>query len=153
MVTGLAWAGFWFWAFSLAHSGSFFRHNQHSRLPAFLAAWLGACAVGVSGYIQWSRRRSVAVASLGQLLGIAVAVCPFVVVSVILHQAERPWRPEADDALGAGINFVVLCSLALVSVPVVGTAVGVRQVIQGRLSHRAVERGDGPADERKQGAE
>lgn len=116
----VAWAAFAFWLFSYSFSSSFFRYNQPSRLPPFIAACLGAIVIPVSGFVQWRRvrRRSASplAAALFHVAVSTVALGPLVIVAAILAHAPEPWHPSADDAMGVGIDFLILVGIALTSV-------------------------------------
>ena len=132
----LGWAGFWFWVFSFAYSDSFFLYNRPARLPVLFAAWLGACAILASAIWQWRRqgrrRGSILAACLRHAIGVALSLCPLLVVSAVLRRAPPPWRPSADDAMGTGIDFLILCGLGIVSVAVLALALSARRISRGR---------------------
>jgi hypothetical protein len=44
------------------------------------------------------------------------------VVSGVLSRAPDPWHLSADDAMGVGIDWLLLLGLSLLSLPVVGVA-------------------------------
>lgn len=130
LATALAWMAFWFWTFSYSYSSSFFVYNRHSRLPVFGAALFAAAAILVSAWRQWSSRRSILVACVRHAVWSALALSPFVVVSGVLMRAPHPWRPSADDAMGTGIDFMILCALAIVSVLLLALALSVRRIVE-----------------------
>lgn len=132
LLVGMAWMAFSFWAFSYSFSNSFLLYNRHSRLPVFGAALLGAGAILGSAYVQWRRHRPLLVACVRQAIGAALALAPLVVVSAVLGRAPDPWHPSADDAMGSGIDFLVLCALGIVSVILLAIALAVRGVIDKR---------------------
>ena len=115
----LAWSAFAFWVFSFAFSDHFFRYNLHSRLPAFVAAFVAAVAIPCSAAWQWRRactgRTTRLWAWLAHAGGCALCLAPFVVVTATLSRLPSPWRLSADDAMGAGIDFLMLLALAIVS--------------------------------------
>jgi hypothetical protein len=113
---------FWFWAFSFAYSSSFFAYNQHSRIPAFIAALAGAALILISFVAQWRSRRGLWNAFLRHAVGVLIALCPLGLTLAILVRAPEPWRPSADDAMGMGINLILLAGLGVCSVT--GLAVG-----------------------------
>jgi hypothetical protein len=129
LAAALAWMAFWFWTFSCSYSSSFFVYNRHSRLPVFGAALFAAAAILVSGWRQWSSRRAILVACVRHAAWSALALVPFVIVSGVLMRAPHPWRPSADDAMGTGIDFMILCALAIVSVLLLALALAVRGMV------------------------
>jgi hypothetical protein len=134
-VAGAAWLSFWFWAFSLAYSDSFFEYNRHSRLPLFAAALAGAAGVFASAVVQWRSRRSIVSGCLRQAFGAAVSLCPLLAVSALLHRADPPWRPSADDAMGAGIDFLLLVGAGITSVAVLGVGLTLQNLRRRRADH------------------
>lgn len=123
------WAGLWFWAFSFAYSDGFFLYDRHSRIPIFVAALAAAILIPISAVVQWKRYDKARRGGVRTLLT-HVATClvilavPSAVFSA-LARAPRPWRLEADDAMGAGIDFLLLCSIAILSIGVLGVAIAV----------------------------
>jgi len=130
---------FWFWAFSLAYSSSFFSYNRHSRLPVFAAALVGAAGIFASAVVQWRAPRSVVGACLRHAVGVAASLFPLAAVSALLHRADGPWRPSADDAMGTGIDFLLLTGVGMASLAFLASGLALR-----RLWRRRVERGDAP---------
>lgn len=131
-ATGAVWLTFWFWAFSLAYSDSFFAYNRHSRLPVLAAALLGAGGIFASAVVQWRARRSVVVACLRHAVGVAASLCPLLVVSALLRRAEGRWRPSADDAMGTGIDFLLLTMVGIASVVVLAAGLAWRSLRRRR---------------------
>lgn len=136
---GALWMTFWFWAFSLAYSSSFFAYNRHSRLPVFAAALVGAAGIFASAVVQWRAPRSVVRACLRHAVGVAASLFPLVAVSALLHRADGPWRPSADDAMGTGIDFLLLTGVGMASLAFLASGLALR-----KLWRRRVERGDAP---------
>lgn len=139
VVLLLAWAVFAFWLFSLSYSSSFFRYNLPSRLPPFVAAVAGAVALPISAVYQWRRARRRAVSPLKAwiLHGLcaAAAVLPLMLVAAIQSRAPNPWHASADDAMGTGIDFLLLAAGAILSSLVLGVA-----LLAGRSAPRAGSR-------------
>jgi len=125
-VLALVWAAFWFWAFSLAYSDSFFDYNRNSRVPVFVAALLGAVLIFASAARQWRSRRSPVAASVRHALGVVLSVSPLLATSALLHHAPPPWRPSADDAMGTGIDFLLLVGAGLASLVVLAGGLALR---------------------------
>jgi len=120
-VRAVAWLalGLWsaaaFWTFSLSFSASFFRYNLASRLPPFLAAWLAATALPLLGARAWRRvrvgRTGIARAWIEYVLLASAALVPFLLTTAVERRLPSPWRMSADDAMGAGIDFLILLGL------------------------------------------
>ena len=131
-IAGVTWIACWFWAFSFAYSDSFFLYNRHSRLPAFFAAWLGSGLIFASACFQWTSRRPILAACLWHSVGVVASVCPLLIVSAVLARAPVPWRLSGDDALGVGIDFMVLCALGVASVVLLAVGLALRGAIRGK---------------------
>ena len=116
-VALLGWAAFVFWTFSYSFSSSFFRYNQPARFAPFLAAWLGAMVFPVSAVHQWLRVLRAATSRLRAWLThvavSALALLPLVAVASVLRVLPAPWKPPADDAMGIGIDFLLLQAMGL----------------------------------------
>jgi len=115
-VALLAWAGFAFWLFSFSFSSSFFRWNLAARLGPFVGAWLAAVALPVAGAWElagFARGRRGALAAWLRHLGWTVlAFVPFLAVTALQRRLSDPFRLSADDAMGVGIDFLILVVLA-----------------------------------------
>jgi hypothetical protein len=115
----LLWNAFAFWLFSFSFSSGFFEYNLRSRLPTFLAAFFAAVAIPLSAAVQWRRARRTATTRLGagfaHAIVTALSIAPLTLASAILSRAPSPWRLEADDAMGVGIDFMMLLGIALTS--------------------------------------
>jgi hypothetical protein len=131
-ATGALWLTVWFWVFSLAYSDSFFAYDHHSRLPVFAAALLGAGGIFASAAAQWRGRRSIVAACLRHAVGVAVSLCPLLAVSALLSRADPPWRPSADDAMGTGIDFLLLTSVGVASLAVLAAGLALRNLWRRR---------------------
>lgn len=112
----VAWAAFAFWLFSFSYSSSFFRWNLAARLGPFLGAWLAAVAFPVAAAWEISRyargRHGALVAWLRQLGWTVLAFLPFLAVTALQRRLPDPFRLSADDAMGVGIDFLILLVLA-----------------------------------------
>jgi hypothetical protein len=128
-IAAAAWAIFSFWLFSFSFSDSFFQYNLPSRLPPFLAAVFSALVIPVSGARQWLRVRQAATTRLRAWLAHAVAtgvsLLPFVLAAAFLAKAPAPWKLSADDAMGLGIDFLMLLGMALISLLVVAVMLAI----------------------------
>jgi len=123
----VAWSAFWFWAFSLAYSDSFFEYNRYARIPTFLAMLLAAILVPTSAFYWWRRSSTSVFWSLfGHVATCLVVLALPAVVAAALARADRPWHLEADDAMGFGIDFLLLLGIAIASLVVLVGAIGVR---------------------------
>jgi uncharacterized membrane-anchored protein len=114
-----AWTAFAFWAFSLSYSTSFFQYDLASRLPPFIAALAGAIAIPVSARHQLKRvSRNECSPMKGWLLHAATcvaAVLPLALTAAILSRVPGPMHLSGDDAMGVGLNFLMLVLVAIVS--------------------------------------
>jgi hypothetical protein len=112
----VGWAGFAFWLFSFSFSSSFFRWNLAARLGPFVGAWLAAVAMPVAGARElagFARGRRGALAAWLRHLGWTVlAFLPFLGVTALERRLPDPFRLSADDAMGTGIDFLILLVLA-----------------------------------------
>jgi len=120
---GIVWFGVWFWAFSLAYSG-FFAFQLRSRIPTFLAALVAVHLIPGNAIREWAavrhgrRGRGIALAR-----EVAVAVSALVLVFAtawILGKAPAPWRLEANDAMGVGIDLAALAIVVVATEVVLG---------------------------------
>lgn len=133
----VAWMAVWFWTFSFAFSDSFFTYNRHSRLPVFAAAWVASGTILWSAWLQWRRRGPILRALLRHAAGAAGSVALLVVVSAVLARAPDPWHPSADDAMGTGIDFLMLSALGVASLVALGVALGMRRAVAGAAPERS----------------
>jgi len=140
-VAGALWLSFWFWAFSLAYNDSFFEYNRRSRLPVLAAALVGAAGIFASAVVQWRSRRPIVSGCLRHVFGAAVSLCPLLAVSALLRRADPPWRPSADDAMGTGIDFLLLVGAGIASLAVLGAGLGLQNVWRRRAGTARPERG------------
>lgn len=125
-IVSLAWIAFWFWSFSFAYSDSFFAYNPCSRLPVFGAALFGAIAVPASASLAWRWGRSLLQTLPIHLVGLVAALSPLALVSFTLSRVRGACHLEADDAMGAGIDFLILAALGAVSLAMLLVAAFVR---------------------------
>ena len=120
------WVVLAFWALSLSYSSSFFEYNLPSRLPPFLAAFAATVALPISAHVQWQRVTREKISPLrGWLLHCVVATglfVPLVAVASLLARAPAPWHLSADDAMGVGIDFLLLLTAAIASSVVLAIA-------------------------------
>jgi hypothetical protein len=128
----VGWMAFWFWAFSFAFSDSFFQYNRHSRIPPFLAVWLASGLIPWCAWLQWRARRSLLRTVLYQVAAVGFSLSlPFLVTGT-LHHAPEPWHLSGDDAMGVGIDLLILCGLGLTSVAVLGVGLAFRHLARPR---------------------
>ncbi|HEX5093565.1 MAG TPA: hypothetical protein VFV84_12845 [Burkholderiales bacterium] len=113
----LAWAAFAFWLFSFAYSDSYFRYSLASRLPLFVVAFAAAVAIPCSAAWQWLQVRRGRATRLRAWLTHAIAcvlgLAPFFAVTAVLVRLPSRWKLSADDAMGAGIDFLMLLAMAI----------------------------------------
>ena len=114
------WGALAFWTFSLSYSSTFFEYDLPSRLPPFLAAVAGAIVIPVSFRYQFQRatlKQSSRLRAWLSHLGMAfVATAPLAVTWHCFSRFRGPMHLSGDDALGVGINFLLLISVATLSV-------------------------------------
>ena len=125
------WAGFWFWAFSFSYSDGFFLYDRYSRISISLTALIAAIFIPFSAIVQWRWYEKSKYSGVRSFL-VHIATC-FVIVSVFFTvfwafaKAPPPWRLEADDAMGAGIDLMLLVVIAILSIAVFGVALAVKR--------------------------
>jgi hypothetical protein len=125
------WAAGWVWGFAFSYSNSYFSYDLCSRLPVFGAAMLGAVAIPVGAVFLWRRLASVVALVIGQA-GVALAsVAPLAGTTFVLSRIPGRCHLSGDDAMGAGINFLLLAATGVVSVGVMGVAAAIRRARSG----------------------
>lgn len=135
----LLWVGLWFWAFSFGYSDSYFRYDPWVRLPVLGAAVWGAAALPVAAHLAWRSRRSLLRSLAVYGGGVGSALIPLGLTSFVLSRSRGRWHLQADDAMGAGIDFLILVGLsvaigvALLVTWVATTAARKRQRADARL--------------------
>lgn len=122
VLVALAWTGFAIWLFSFSFSDHYFKYSLPSRLPPFLAALFSALVIPVSGARQFLRvRRAQATrvqAWFTHAVVTALSVLPLMLTSALLSRAPEPWKLSGDDAMGVGIDILMLFGIALLSLVV-----------------------------------
>jgi cytochrome c oxidase assembly factor CtaG len=126
----VGWAIFWFWAFSFAYSDGFFLYNRHSRIPIFVAALVAAMLIPLSAVFQWRQYDKAGCSGLRSLLSHS-ATCLIILTAPVavfwaLSRAQSPWRLEADDAMGAGIDFMLLLGITTLSIVALAVTIAVQ---------------------------
>lgn len=119
----LLWLGFWTWAFSFAYSDSYFAYSRCSRIGVFVAAMIGIVGITAGAWHARRNSRSVAGALLRQVLASLASLGPLALTSFVLSRAPEPCHLSGDDAMGAGINFLLLCVVASMSLVWAGVMV------------------------------
>jgi len=109
----LPWVGFWFWAFSFGYSDSFFEYDPWTRLPLLGAAVWGAATLPVAAHLAWRSRPSLLRALAVYCAGVCGALIPLGFTSFVLSRSRGRWHLQADDAMGAGIDFLILVGLSV----------------------------------------
>jgi hypothetical protein len=135
-LAALAWVAFWFWAFSFAYSDSFFEYDRCARGSVLAAALFGALAIPSSALLAW-RQPSVFHGLAAHAAGFLVAVGPIVLVSLALGRVAGPCHLEADDAMGAGVDLLILVTLGVASLLALALAWMWRAARRRRESARA----------------
>jgi hypothetical protein len=121
------WVALWTWAFAFSYSDSYFRYSPCTRIPVFAAALLGAIAMPASALRLWRRSGPAWALALRQAGASLVALLPVMATSFVLSRAPGACRLSGDDAMGVGIDILVLGALALVTTVVLGLAVAARR--------------------------
>ncbi len=132
LAAGILWLGFWFWAFSFAYGPGFFEFHRHTRIPHLVASLVCVAVVPASALAAWGRVREGRSSALGALvihgLTSVGALVPPLFLPILFAKASGPWRLEADDAMGMGIDNAILIGIALVSLVVLVIALAARSV-------------------------
>jgi hypothetical protein len=124
--------------FAFSYSDSYFSYSPCTRIPVFAAALLGAVAMPASAFLVWRRPGPAWALVLRQAGASLLALLPAVATSFILSRASGACRLSGDDAMGVGINFLLLCALAVLTTVVLGIAAMARErrcKPQGALRH------------------
>lgn len=119
----LLWLGFWIWAFSFAYSDSYFAYSRCSRSGVFAAAMIGIVGITAGAWHAGRNSRSVAGALLRQIMASLASLGPLAFTSFVLSRAPESCHLSGDDAMGVGINFLLLCGVASMSVVWAGVMV------------------------------
>jgi hypothetical protein len=93
---------------------------------------LGAGGIFASAVVQWRAPKSIVVACLRHAVGVAASLCPLVAVSALLRRAQEPWRPSADDAMGTGIDFLLLTGVGIASLAALAGGLTLRNLWRRR---------------------
>ena len=121
-IAAIAWVAAWSWVFAFSFSGSYFEYNRCSRVPVFAAAMLGVLMIPCGAFILWSRTRTVAALLIGQVCVAGASLAPLAAASFVLARVPGACHLSADDAMGAGIDFLVLAGVAAASVGIAAVA-------------------------------
>jgi hypothetical protein len=133
----LLWVALWFWAFSFGYSGSFFRYDPWIRLPVLGAAVWGAAALPVAAHLAWRSGPSLLRVLAVYWAGVGGALIPLGITAFVLSRSPGRWHLQADDAIGAGIDFLILVGLSVA----IGVAVLVAWVGRWTLRRDNPDRG------------
>lgn len=126
VLAGVLWVALWVWLLAFAYSTSYFEYSLCSRAPVFAAALLASITIPVGALILWRRLDSVSGLVIGQAAVSVLSLLPLGLTSYVLARLSGPCHLSGDDAMGAGIDFILLCGTAAVSVCMLATAAVVR---------------------------
>jgi hypothetical protein len=132
-----AWLSFCVWMFAFSYSDSYFKYSQCSRIPLFAAAMVGAAVIPVGAFLVFRRLGSALGAILAQVVVSALGLAPLAATSFLLSRMRGPCRLSGDDSMGVGINFLLLCGIAALSVAAVALAAMVRSANRARRAGSA----------------
>jgi len=126
IVAGTLWVSFCVWMFAFSYSDSYFEYSHCSRIPVFAAAMLGSAALPVGAFAVLHRFPSALGVIIGQLGVSALSLVPLAATNFVLSRIPGACHLSGDDAMGAGINFLLLTAIAGISVAGVALAAMVR---------------------------
>lgn len=121
-VAAALWLSLCVWLFAFSYSDSYFRYSHCSRIPVFAAAMIGATAIPVGALLVWRRFKSALGVIVGQVGVSLVALGPLSATSFVLSRIRGDCRLSADDAMGAGIDFLLLVGIAAAFVALLAVA-------------------------------
>ncbi len=87
---------------------------------------LGAMLLPVGAFLVWRRFDSVSGVVIGQVGVSFVSVVPLAVTAGLLARVPGPCHLSGDDAMGAGIDFIMLSVVAAAAIAVLAIAGVVR---------------------------
>jgi hypothetical protein len=127
----IAWTATWAWLLTFSFSDSYFKYDLCSRGLVFIAAMVGALVLPV-GLLRVSRRANSIVGLLVRFGGVvALSLFPLAATSFALSRLPGQCHLSGDDAMGAGIDFILLSGAAM-GIGSVATAAGVIRVARRR---------------------
>lgn len=133
-LVGAGWLMSWVWLFAFSYSDSYFLYSLCSRAPVFAAAMLGAAVIPVGAFLVWRRFHSVSGVIIGQVGVSFVSVVPLAATAGLLARVPGPCHLSGDDAMGAGIDFIMLSGAAAASIAVLAIARVVRSLARRRTA-------------------
>lgn len=125
-VATALWLSLCVWLFAFSYSDSYFTYSHCSRIPVFAAAMIGAAAIPVGALLVWRRFSSALAVIVGQVGVSLLALGPLSATAFVLSRIRGACHLSADDAMGAGIDFLLLVGIAAVFVVVLAVASLVR---------------------------
>lgn len=132
ILAGTLWLMFCAWMFAFSYSDSYFEYNRCSRIPVFAAAMIGSAAIPVGAFLVLRRFNGVFGAIVGQIGVSGLSLVPLAATTFLLSRLPGACHLSADDAMGAGIDFLLLAVIAVFSVAATALAATVRSRRQRR---------------------
>ena len=127
ILAAAAWVTSWVWLFAFSYTHSYFNYNLCSRVPVFAAALIGAILVPAGAFLVWRRCVSVPAVVIGQVGVSFVSLLPLAATAGLVSRVSGPCHLSGDDAMGAGIDFLMLSGAAAASIVVLAIAGVVRR--------------------------
>lgn len=121
LASGL-WLGFCVWMFAFSYSDSYFKYSHCSRIAVFAAALIGSAAIPGGAILVWRRFNGILVRVVAQLGVSLLSLFLLAATSFLLSRIRGACHLSGDDAMGAGINFLLLTAIATIAVA--GMAIG-----------------------------
>jgi len=121
ILASVLWLALCVWMFAFSYSDSYFKYSHCSRIAVFAAALIGSAAIPAGAILVWRRFNSALSRSLAQAGVSLLALFPLAATSFLLSRIRGACHLSGDDAMGVGINFLLLTGIAAISV--VGLAI------------------------------
>ena len=112
--------------FAFSYSDSYFKYSQCSRIAVFAAALIGSAAIPAGAILVWRRFNGALSRGIAQVGVSLLALFPLAATSFLLSRIRGACHLSGDDAMGVGINFLLLTGIAAISVAGLAIAAIVR---------------------------
>ena len=122
ILVGGLWLSFCVWMFAFSYSDSYFSYSHCSRIPVFAAALVGSAAIPSGAILVWRQFNNVVALIIAQVGVSSLALLPLAATTFLLSRVPGPCHLSGDDAIGAGIDFLLLTGIAALSVAGVAIA-------------------------------
>jgi len=133
LLGGSLWLSFCAWMFAFSYSDSYFKYSPCSWIAVFAAALIGSTAIPLGAILVWRRFNSALGRIIGQVAVAILAQLPLAATSFLLARIPGACHLSGDDAMGAGIDLLLLTGIAAFSVVGLAMAAMVRA---GKGRHR-----------------